>query len=80
MSVKEIKEAIEKGNIYFGIKQALKQKARKKLKVFVSKDARQESVDKIEKAGIRFDVLNKSKEDLAKELSLNFKSEIFSIK
>lgn len=78
MSVKEIKEAIENGNILFGIRQALKL-GKKAKGVFISKDARDGTVEKLEAAKIEFDVL-KSKEDLTKELNLDFECEVFSIK
>ena len=77
MSVKEIEEAIQNKNVLFGIKQALK--GGKKLKnVFITKDARDETVEKLDAAGIEFDVL-KTKADLAKELNLDFACEVFSI-
>ncbi|MDP6641391.1 MAG: hypothetical protein QF381_03035 [Nitrososphaerales archaeon] len=78
MSVKEIGEAIESGNIVFGIKQTLKL-GKKAKNVFIAKDARDDTVEKLEAAKIEFDVL-KSKADLAKELNLDFESEVFSIK
>ena len=78
MSVKEIKEAIESGSVLFGIKQALKL-GKKSKSVFIAKDARDETVDKLEKAEVEFDVL-KSKADLAKELNLDFECEVFSLK
>ena len=77
MSIKEIKEAMENGNVFFGIKQALK--GGKKIKmVFITKDARDETVEKLENAKIEFDVL-KSKTDIAKELNLDFECEVFSL-
>ncbi|MFH1238074.1 MAG: hypothetical protein ABIH79_02675 [archaeon] len=87
MSVKEINEAIEQGKVYFGIRQALKHaghsadpksKGVKLSNVFISKDARDETVEKLDSAGVEFIVL-KSKEDLAKELNLDFECEVFSI-
>jgi ribosomal protein L7Ae-like RNA K-turn-binding protein len=78
MSVKEIKEAMEENKVVFGVNQALK--IGKKLKhVFIAKDTRDSTVEKLEEAGIEFDVL-KSKSDLARELNLDFESEVFSIK
>ena len=78
MSVKEIKEAMEKGGVYLGIRQALKNS--KKLKnVFIAKDARDETVEKLEAAKIEFVVL-KPKADLARELNLDFECEVFSLK
>jgi ribosomal protein L7Ae-like RNA K-turn-binding protein len=78
MSVKEIKEAMEKGKVYFGIRQTLKN-AKKISNVFVTKDARKETIEKLENAKIEFSVL-KSKEDLSRELNLGFECEVFSLK
>jgi len=83
MSVKEISEAMEKGSVRFGIRQALRgasAKGKDRIKsVFIAKDARDETVEKLEAANIEFVVL-KSKEDLAKELNLDFECEVFSAK
>ena len=78
MSVKELGEAIEGGNVMFGIRQALKL-GKKAKNVFIAKDTRDETVEKLDVAGIEFDVL-KSKAELAKELNLDFECEVFSIK
>jgi ribosomal protein L7Ae-like RNA K-turn-binding protein len=78
MSVKEIKEAIEKDKIFFGIKQALKN-SKKISNVYVAKDTRDETIKKLEKADIEFTVL-KSKTDLSRELNLDFECEVFSLK
>ena len=77
MNVKEINEAMENGNVLFGIRQALKGKKLKR--VFIAKDTRDGTVDKLEAAKVEFDVL-KSKAELAKELNLDFECEVFSIK
>ena len=77
MTVKEISEAMKDGKVLFGVRQALK--SGKKLKaVFICKDTRDETVEKLEAAKIEFDVL-KSKGDVVKELNLDFECEIFSI-
>ena len=78
MSVKEIKEAMDAGKVCFGIRQALKL-GRKSKGVFIVKDARDEAIGKLEKAGIEFEVL-KSKDDVAKELNLDFGCEVFSLR
>jgi ribosomal protein L7Ae-like RNA K-turn-binding protein len=78
MSVKELKEAFEKKKVFFGIKQAIKN-SKKIANVFVVRDVRDETVEKLEKAGIEFEVL-KSKDDIAKELNLDFTCEVFSVK
>lgn len=78
MSLKELREGIEAENVLFGIKQALKL-GKKSKNVFIAKDARDDTVEKLEKAEIEFDVL-KSKTDLTKELNLDFECEVFSLK
>lgn len=77
MSVKEIKEAMVEDKAVFGIKQALKD-AKKVKHVFIAKDTRDSTVERLEAAGVEFDVL-KSKSDLAKELNLDFYAEVISI-
>jgi ribosomal protein L7Ae-like RNA K-turn-binding protein len=78
MSVKELREGIEAEKVLFGIKQALKL-GKKAKNVFIAKDARDDTVGKLEGAEIEFDVL-KSKTDLTKELNLDFECEVFSLK
>jgi len=78
MSIKEIEENIEKGNVCFGIRQAIKH-VKKLSGVFIAKDTRDETVEKLENANIEFVVL-KSKADIARELNLDFECEVFSIK
>ena len=77
MSIKELREGIAEGNVLFGIKQALKL-GKKSKRVFISKDARDGTIEKLEAADVEFDVL-KSKADLTKELNLDFECEVFSI-
>ena len=78
MSVKEISEAMKGGNVIFGIRQTLKL-GKKAKNVFIAKDTRDDTVEKLEAAKIEFDVL-KPKADLAKELNLDFECEVFSLK
>ena len=78
MSVKEIKEAMENALVLFGVLQSLKNKGKLK-NVFIAKDTRDETVERLENAKIEFDVL-KSKADMAKELNLDFECEVFSLK
>jgi len=84
MSVKEIKEAIDKDKVIFGIKEI--QKAVKKdpkkhpiKRVFIAKDAREETKNKLSAIKIEFETL-KSKADMAKELKLEFESEVIALK
>jgi ribosomal protein L30E len=78
MSIKEIKEAIQGKKAIFGIKQVLKSKKKFK-KVFISKDTREETKQKLINTKIDFETL-KSKKDLTKELELKFETEIIAIK
>ncbi|MCG8684264.1 MAG: hypothetical protein MI892_05280 [Desulfobacterales bacterium] len=78
MSVKELREGIEEGRVLFGVKQALKL-GKKAKNIFIAKDTRDETVEKLERAELEFDVL-KSKEDLTKELNLDFECEVFSLR
>jgi ribosomal protein L7Ae-like RNA K-turn-binding protein len=77
MSIKELREAIDEEKVLFGIKQAIKV-GKKSKAVFICKDTRDEVVEKLESSGIEFVVL-KSKEELTKELGLDFECEVFSI-
>ena len=77
MSLKEIREAIEDGKVMYGSNQTLK-KGKKLKRVFIAKDSRDSTVEKLDSAGIEFDVL-KSKSDLTKELNLDFFTEVISI-
>lgn len=80
MSIKDLKEGIEKKNILFGVKQALRSsKGRKKPKVFVVKGIREDTVKKLEEAKVKVEKLNKTKEEVTKELNLDFESEVFTL-
>jgi len=78
MSIKEIKEAMKDDKVYFGIKQTLKHKKDIKA-VFITKDTREDTVEKLEDAKVEFVVL-KNKDEMTKNLNLDFTSEVFSIK
>ncbi len=77
MSLKEIKDSIEKESVLFGIRQSLKN-SKNLSNVFIAKDTRDETVEKLESANIEFVVL-KSKEEISKELNLDFECEVFSL-
>lgn len=83
MSAKEIKDAMEQGSALFGIKQAIKyfkgKKPKKSSRVFVARDARDDTIEKLDCAKIEFEVLS-TKEELSKVLGLEFESEVFLIK
>ena len=78
MSIKEIGEAIAKDKIAFGIKQILKTKI-KNPKVFVAKDARAETFEKLKQKKIKFEE-SKSKSEISRELNLDFESEVFLLR
>lgn len=78
MSVKELREGIESGNVVFGIRQALKMGKKAKV-IFIAKDTRDWTVRRLEEAGLDFEVL-KSKDELTRELNLDFGCEVFSLK
>jgi ribosomal protein L7Ae-like RNA K-turn-binding protein len=82
MSLRDLTEADKKGNVSFGIKQVLKLAKAKKLKktsrVFVARDTREETIKQLEDAGVEFEVL-KNKDDITREMGIDFDSEVFLI-
>jgi len=80
MSLKELSEAEKTKKLKFGLKQVLKvvKSKRKYGKVFVAKDAREETIQKLQKAGVNFE-FSKSKGEISNELDLDFESEVFLI-
>ena len=81
MTVKDLKEGFEKEKVIFGLKEILKnlKGKKKKMKIYVCSDTRAEIVKKLDENKIEFEKL-KSKEEVAKELGLNFECEVFSLK
>lgn len=85
MSIKDIKEGIKAKKVLFGIRETVKffkkkTKGKKEdAKVFVVRDARDSTKEILKNAGIEFTLL-KSKDEVTKELDLNFESEVFLIK
>ncbi len=82
MSLRDLIEADKKGNVTFGIRQVLKLAKAKKLKktsrVFVARDTREDTIKKLEDAGVEFEVL-KNKDDITREMGIDFDSEVFLI-
>lgn len=78
MSVKELKDAAQEGKVFFGIRQAIRQ-GKNGGSVFICRDSRDLTIEKLEKEGIEFVVL-KNKDIIAKELNLDFECEVFCIK
>jgi len=82
MSLKDLAEANKKGKVSFGIKEVLRLAKKKKLKkssrVFVAKDAREETFKALEKAEVEFEVL-KTKAEISNEMGIDFNSEVFLI-
>lgn len=80
MSLKDIKDGIEKGSVLFGFKQAVKGfNPKKKMKVFVAKDVRQDILDRLNELGMEPEFL-RTKQEITKELNLDFECETFLIK
>ncbi len=79
MSLKELSEAKKAKKLSFGLKQVLKgAKSKKKVKIFVAKNAREQVVEKLQKEGINFE-FSKTKEEISKDLGLDFESEVYLI-
>ena len=82
MSLRDLVEANKKDNVVFGIKQVLKlakaKKLKKTMRVFVSRDAREETIKQLEDAGVEFEVL-KNKVEITREMGIDFDSEVFLI-
>ena len=82
MSVKELIEAKKANKISFGVRKVLKLAKAKKLKksssVYVSKDARKETLKLLDDASVEYEVL-KNKNDISKELGIDFDSEVFLV-
>ncbi len=79
MSIKDIKEAHEQGKVIFGIRQTVKhfdKQKNSKAKVFLAKDAREETIKKLNDAKIVFEN-TKLKAEVSKELNLDFEAEIY---
>lgn len=84
MSLKEIEEGMNEGKVLFGLREALKNssagKGKNKIKkFFVVKDARPETIKKIENAKIEFETL-KDRMIVKHDLNLDFECEVFSLK
>lgn len=81
--MKDLIDAQKKENLSFGIKEVLRLANSKKLgkssRVFISRDAREETVKKLEGAGVEFEVL-KNKKDISRELHMDFNSEVFLVR
>lgn len=81
MSLKDLKEAYDKKKLIFGIKQAIKlskDKKKKSIKVFVAKDAREETINILSENQVNFE-FSKGKKEISKELGIDFFSEVFLI-
>lgn len=80
MSLKDIKDAIIEKKIIFGLRESLKNiRGKKKAKVYVVSDAREDTFKKLKERGVEVESLKK-KQDVAKELNLDFECEVFLVK
>jgi ribosomal protein L7Ae-like RNA K-turn-binding protein len=82
MTLRDLADANKEGKVSFGIREVLKLAKKKKIKkdarIFVAKDAREDTFKKLEEAGVEFEVL-KTKTDISHELGIDFDSEVFLI-
>jgi ribosomal protein L30E len=80
MTIKDIKDAIDKNKAVFGLRETIKacKKNKGKYKVFVVSDARPETVKKLQDAKIDTEKI-KAKEEVEKELQLGFLCEVFLV-
>lgn len=77
--VRELKQHIDKQNVFFGIKQSLKN-TDKLEKAFITSDCRPQIKKLLNANKVEFEELEFSKQDTSKTLELNFQCEIFGIK
>lgn len=79
MGIKTIKDGMEKGSVCFGVKQALKNLGKKKsVTIFVVKDISDRNLNLLEEKEAELEFL-KTRDEVAKELGLDFKCEVFSV-
>jgi ribosomal protein L7Ae-like RNA K-turn-binding protein len=81
MSLKELSENYKLNKLKFGLRSVLKSNKSKKNKsgkIFVAKNARVSTIETLQKNNINFE-FSKTKEEISKELNLDFESEIFLI-
>lgn len=80
MTIKDIKDAIAKDKVVFGLREIARicKKSKGKCKVFVVSDARPETVKKLQEAKIDAEKI-KAKQEVEKELNLGFLCEVFLI-
>lgn len=81
MSIKDIQEAMTKGKVVFGLKQTLKNlkdKKKTKMRIFVTSDARSETLKNLADSKADFEKI-RAREEVAKDLGLDFECEVISI-
>ncbi len=76
MTIAELKKAVESDKVSYGIKEVMKKGAKK---VFITSDTRDSTKEKFKKEKIDFEQLNEDKLRVAKELKLNFLSEVYAV-
>ena len=76
--VHELKQGIESGKIFFGVKQALKHKD-KIDKVYIASNCRDQVKNLLKLNKIQVEILDITKEDIAIKLETDFTSEVYSL-
>ncbi len=74
----ELKKGIADEKVIFGAKEILKN-AKKISSAFVSADCRQEVISLLKNNKIGFEILENTKQDLANDLEIDFKCEVFGL-
>jgi ribosomal protein L30E len=77
--VRELKQHIEKGMVYFGIRQTLKNGS-KVGKAFVSSNCREQIRNLLDVNKIEVEELDYSKNELRDHLGINFDCEVFGVR
>ena len=77
--VSEIKESMEQGRVFFGIKQCLK-KSDELERAIISSDCREEIKNLLVANKIDFEVSELTKEDISGRLEMDFESEVFGLR
>lgn len=77
--VLELKKSIADGKVLFGIRETVKH-AKKISKAVVASDCRQEVISQLQNNKIELEVLEDTKHELANNLELDFRCEVFGLR
>lgn len=77
--VQDLKKRIDAGEVFFGIKQSVKN-SKDLEKVIISNDCRADIIEKLKTCNVDLEVLEISKNEVSEKLELNFRCEVFGVK